>query len=87
MFFIPYDYWKALFFIKVYRYSEGFSCRHVVAFFETSVLKEIRVLCYPCNNSTILLSNFQINLSYIIHYNPTTKFPKKTDAYHTCQIF
>ena len=66
MFLIPYDYWKALFFIKVYRYTEGFSCRHVVAFFETSVLKEIRVLCYPCNNSTILLSNFQNK--FVLYY-------------------
>ena len=43
MFFIPFDNWKTLF-IKVYRDSEGFSKRHVVSFFEPSVLKEVRVL-------------------------------------------
>ena len=31
-------------FIKVYRYSEGFFNHHVLAFFEESILKEVRIL-------------------------------------------
>ena len=52
-FFIPYGRWKAPFFIKVYRYSEGFSNRNVVTFFETSFLKEVRILRYVHNNNSI----------------------------------
>ena len=40
----------ALFVIKVYRYSEGFSNRHFATFFERSVLKEVRILRYLYNN-------------------------------------
>ena len=46
MFFIPCDNWKTLFFIQIYRYQEVSYNGHVAAFFETSVLKEIRIL-YP----------------------------------------
>ena len=42
IFFILCDNWKTLLFITVYRYSSN---RHVVAFFEASVLKEVRILC------------------------------------------
>ena len=59
MFFIPFDDWKTLFFIKVYRYSEDFSNGHVVTFFEPSVLREICILQYLGNNSTILILKFQ----------------------------
>ena len=31
--------------------SEGFSNRHVVAFFETSILKEVRILRYLRNHN------------------------------------
>ena len=65
MFFMPYDYWKALFFIKVYRYPKGFSNLHVVLF-ETGILKEIRTLRYPYNNSIILIPNFQNKLCSIL---------------------
>ena len=50
MFFISFD--KALFFIKVYRYPEVPFNRHVLAFFETSDFKEVRILFF---NSTILI--------------------------------
>ena len=52
MFFILCDNWKTLFFIKVYRYSEGFSNRQVARFFERSVLKEVRILRYLHNTVT-----------------------------------
>ena len=51
MCFLPRDNWKTLFFIKVYRHAKGFSNRHVVAFFKTSVLKEARILRYIHNNN------------------------------------
>ena len=37
--FIPCDNWKAMFFIKVYRYPEVFFNRNVLVLFETSDLK------------------------------------------------
>ena len=43
MFFIPCDNWKAYFY-TIYRYPEVWYNRHVAAFFETSVLKEVRML-------------------------------------------
>ena len=45
MFFILCDNRKQYFFRKSYCYPEASCQRHVAAFFETSVLKEIRVLC------------------------------------------
>ena len=39
-FFIPCYNWKTLFFLKVCRY------RHIVALFDTKVLKEVRCLPY-----------------------------------------
>ena len=44
--FIPCDNWKALFFIQIYRFPEVWHNRHAAAFFQTSVLKEVRIL-YP----------------------------------------
>ena len=45
-FFIPYDNWKTLFFTQIYHYPKDF-CKHcVAAFFEVSVLKEVRILCW-----------------------------------------
>ena len=47
MYFIPlYGNSKTLFFIKIYRYSEDYTNRHVATFFEISVLKEFHVLRY-----------------------------------------
>ena len=37
--------WKNLYFIQAYRYSEVVLNHHVFAFFKTSVLKEVRILC------------------------------------------
>ena len=54
MFVILSDKRKKLIFIKVYYYSEDFSNRHVVEFFEKNVLKEIRILRYLHINSTML---------------------------------
>ena len=44
-FFIACDNWKALFFMQIYRYPEVWWNRHVGLFFETSFLKEVRILC------------------------------------------
>ena len=46
MFFIPSDNWKTFFFIQTYRYPKVWCNRHVAAFFEISVLKEVFIL-YP----------------------------------------
>ena len=46
MFFISSDNWKTFFFIQTYRYPEVWCDRHVAALFETSILKEVRIL-YP----------------------------------------
>ena len=46
MFFILRDNLKTLFFTQIYLYPEHFCNHHAVAFFETSVLKEVRLL-YP----------------------------------------
>ena len=35
------------------------SSRHIVAFFETSVLRKVRILCYLNSNSAVLISKFQ----------------------------
>ena len=43
MFFFPYDNSK-IFFIQFSRYPEVWYNHHVVALFETSVLKEVRIL-------------------------------------------
>ena len=43
---------KTLFSVKVYRYFDGFSNRHVARFFE-SVLKEVRILRYLLNTVTV----------------------------------
>ena len=55
--------WKTLFLTKVYRYLDLFS-RHIVAIFETSVLKEVRILriLFPrcsANNGEVLIPKFQ----------------------------
>ena len=62
---------KRLFFLKVYWCSEVFLDLFVVAFFETSVLKEARVLYYLLNNKTILIPEFK---KAIVYY-PLLKFP------------
>ena len=45
MFFILCDNWEEHFFTQSYRYQEAWCNRHVSAFFETNVLKEVHVLC------------------------------------------
>ena len=49
MFFIPCDNWKTLFFIEICHYPEVWCNCYVAAFFESSLLKEVRILCrlYP----------------------------------------
>ena len=44
-FFIPCDNLMTLFFIQIYLYPERFYNRHDVTLFETSVLKEVRIVC------------------------------------------
>ena len=67
--FIPFDNWKTLFLIKVYCYPIGFFNHHVLAFFETSVLKAVRILHYLRNNSAILILKFQKNFPIIYFLN------------------
>ena len=63
---IPFDNWKTLLLIKVCCCPFSFFNRHVLAFFETRVLKEVRFLHYLRNNSAILI----------------TKAPKKNLVYN-----
>ena len=54
MFFIPCDNWKTVFrkSLSLYHYTEViFNCR-VLAFFETSDLKEVRIL-FPISRVTV----------------------------------
>ena len=51
--------WETIFLVKVYRYSEDFSNHQVPAFFERRVLKEVRVLLYLHNNTTMLIQKFK----------------------------
>ena len=46
VFFIPCDDWKTVLFIQIHNYPDVFCYRHVVALFELSVSKEVRIL-YP----------------------------------------
>ena len=55
---MPYDYRKIPFFTQIYRYR----C-HIAVFFETNVLKEIRILCSYLRNS---LKFYQYQSSKII---------------------
>ena len=65
MLFIPRGNWKALYFIKVYRLSEVLYNRYVLAFFETSDFKGVRILFFI---SAILIPRLK--------YNGKTKIPK-----------
>ena len=40
---MPCDNGRKVSFMKVYRFSKGFFNRHVVAFYETGVLNEVRI--------------------------------------------
>ena len=62
MLFVPCDSWKTLFFLKVCRYH------HIAVFFETSVLKEVRILRYLHNNSVVLILMLSSEKSYPILY-------------------
>ena len=53
MYFIPRDDWKTLFFIKVFRCSEGFSNCSLAGLFQTGVLKEVHILCFLQENAYI----------------------------------
>ena len=55
------DNWNTLFFMKVCRYSGIFFKCHVAAFFEASVLKEVRILCVI---STITIPKSQNKADY-----------------------
>ena len=55
MFFIPVDNLKALFFMQIYQYPVVWYNRYVAAFFEASVLEEVRFIHYLWNNITVLL--------------------------------
>ena len=59
MFFIPFDNWKSLFFVKVCLLLRDFCSCHIVAFFETSVLKEVCISCYLHNINAALIPKFQ----------------------------
>ena len=51
--FVPYDNYKILFFMKVYCCCEVFFKRHDVAFFDSSVLKEVRILYLHSSNTNV----------------------------------
>ena len=69
------DNWKTLLFIKVYRNSEVLFNRHVLALFEISELKEVRILFFI---STIR------EQSYTKMKNSKIKFENEALVYHTC---
>ena len=75
MFFILCEYWKKLFFTKVYVFFTivilwVFFSRHVLAFFETNDLKEILILIFISKILIPKLPKFQNEaLMYIIHIN------------------
>ena len=48
---------RLYFFIKVYRYPEGFCNRRVATFFEKSVLKETHFLRFLYNSSTTVIQS------------------------------
>ena len=56
-----YSIWKleVIVFCKSLLLLRDSSIRHIVAFFETSVLEEVRILCYLDNNSAVLIPKFQ----------------------------
>ena len=58
-FFISFDNWKSFFFYKSLSLLREFFSRHIVAFFEPSVLKEIRFLRYLQNISAVLIRKVQ----------------------------
>ena len=67
MYFIPRDDWKALFFIKVFRYSEGFSNCSLAGLFQTGVLKEVHILGFLQENAyTKVLFCLLIIFSYLL---------------------
>ena len=69
-FLFHHENWKRLFFLKVYWCAEVFLDLFVVAFFETSVLKEAPVLHYLLNNKAILIPEFK----KAVLYYPLLKF-------------
>ena len=50
---------RRYFFLKVYLYCEIFSTANVAVFFETSVLKEVRILRYLHYKSAVLIPKIQ----------------------------
>ena len=61
-FFILYDNWKTLLFVKVYRYTKTFEAPCCCFLFFTSVLKEVRILYCLHNNNMILIPKFEAEL-------------------------
>ena len=59
MFFIPCDNWKILFFMQIFHFLDVWCNRHVVAFFETSVLNCAFYVRYLHNNTTLALLKVQ----------------------------
>ena len=59
----PFDDRKTLFIIKIYCDPDIFFNCDVLVFFETSVLKEVRILHYLRSNSALLILKFQETLS------------------------
>ena len=67
MFLISLDDWKAFLFVNVCCCLEVFLNQHVVAFFEKSILRDVRILHYLHNNSTILMPMFQNKATVVYH--------------------
>ena len=70
MFFILCDNKKTLFSHKSLSLLWALFNHHIVAFFETSVLKEVCSLRYLRNHSAVLIPKFQINFNLFYDYSP-----------------
>ena len=80
MFFIPCDNWKTLFIIKVHHYPELLFDLHVLAFFETSEMKEVHIsffistLTVKCQKSKLKLT---LRHTCVTFYSSTFFFTSK----------
>ena len=67
MFFILFDNWNSLIFVKVCRYNEILSAAILQLSSKQSALKEVRILRYLHNIIEVLISKFQ-NKVHFVHF-------------------
>ena len=77
MFFIPCDKWKTLFFPKSLWLPQDFVNRHFSVFFETSVLKQVRILPLFHNKNAVLSLKLQIRRLFWAKRSLTFRQSKK----------